>query len=188
MLHNYLNPPNEEPRSTDAFISGKLQNASEVTSAKYIFSGIKDYEKGFIPVINHSKYSIYYTATVRAGIENTADIQKEITDTEVIITLPAAQILDVHIHPSSLRHFDKEDPLFHPNDREQVAKLLDIAEADAIERVEVCFRNLVETACERGILAKMGNAKRGAFYQAPDLIAVLEEVSSLQGIRRIAAR
>ena len=49
-------------------------------------------------------------------------------------------------------------------------------------------RSLVETACERGILAKMGNAKRGAFYQAPDLIAVLEEASSLEGIRRIAAR
>ena len=49
-------------------------------------------------------------------------------------------------------------------------------------------RNLIETACERGILAKMGNAKRGAFYQASDLIAVLEEASSLEGIRRIAAR
>lgn len=49
-------------------------------------------------------------------------------------------------------------------------------------------RNLVEVACERGILAKMGNAKRGAFYQAPDLIAVLEEASSLEGIRRIATR
>ena len=49
-------------------------------------------------------------------------------------------------------------------------------------------RNLVEVACERGILAKMGNAKRGAFYQAIDLIAVLEEASSLEGIRRIAAR
>ena len=49
-------------------------------------------------------------------------------------------------------------------------------------------RNLIETACERGILARMGNAKRGAFYQASDLIAVLEEASSLEGIRRIAAR
>lgn len=49
-------------------------------------------------------------------------------------------------------------------------------------------RNLIDTACERGILAKMGNAKRGSFYQAPELIAILEEVSSLEGIRRIAAR
>lgn len=61
-----------------------------------------------------------------------------------------------------------------------VASHLDITDRAA--------RNLVEMACERGILAKMGNAKRGAFYQATDLIAVLEEASSMDGIRRIAAR
>ena len=61
-----------------------------------------------------------------------------------------------------------------------VASHLDITDRAA--------RNLIEVACERGILSKMGNARRGAFYQAPDLIEVLEEVSSLQGIRRIAAR
>lgn len=49
-------------------------------------------------------------------------------------------------------------------------------------------RVLIQTACERGILSKMGNARRGAFYQATDLIGILEEASSLQGIRRIAAR
>lgn len=49
-------------------------------------------------------------------------------------------------------------------------------------------RSLVEIACERGILSQMGNAKRGAFYQADELIGILEEASSLQGIRRIAAR
>lgn len=49
-------------------------------------------------------------------------------------------------------------------------------------------RNLIETACDRGILMKIGNARRGAFYQATDIIAVLEEASSLEGIRRLAAR
>ena len=49
-------------------------------------------------------------------------------------------------------------------------------------------RALVQTVCERGILSKMGNAGRGAFYQATDLIGILEEASSPQGIRRIAAR
>ena len=34
-------------------------------------------------------------------------------------------------------------------------------------------RNLVETTCERGILAKMDNAKHGSFYQAPNLISIL---------------
>lgn len=49
-------------------------------------------------------------------------------------------------------------------------------------------RTLVDKACERGILTKMGNAERGAFYQAPELIDILEEASSVQGIRRIASR
>lgn len=49
-------------------------------------------------------------------------------------------------------------------------------------------RTLVNSACERGILSKIGNAKRGAFYQADELIEILEEASGLQGIRRIAAR
>lgn len=40
----------------------------------------------------------------------------------------------------------------------------------------------------RGILSKMGNAKRGAFYQADDLLSVLEEASSVSGIRRMAIR
>ena len=49
-------------------------------------------------------------------------------------------------------------------------------------------RNLVETACERRILERTGTERRGVFYQATELIAILEEASSLEGIRRIAAR
>lgn len=60
--------------------------------------------------------------------------------------------------------------------------------ASHLEITDRAARNLVETACERGILAKMGNARRGVFYQAPSLVAILEEASSLEGIRRIAAR
>lgn len=61
-----------------------------------------------------------------------------------------------------------------------VAKQLFVSERAA--------RTIIEAACERGILSKIGNAKRGAFYQANELIEVLEDASSLQGIRRIAAR
>ncbi|WP_298578643.1 Fic family protein [uncultured Olegusella sp.] len=60
--------------------------------------------------------------------------------------------------------------------------------AEHLKITDRAARTLVETACERGILSKMGNAKRGAFYQADELIRILEEASSLQGIRRIAAR
>ncbi len=49
-------------------------------------------------------------------------------------------------------------------------------------------QSLVNTACERGILEKMGNAQRGAYYVAFALVEILEEASSLQGIRRMASR
>ena len=48
--------------------------------------------------------------------------------------------------------------------------------------------NLVERACEYGILRPIGNRRRGAFYQADDLIDVLEEASDVSGMRRILSR
>lgn len=46
---------------------------------------------------------------------------------------------------------------------------------------------VIEKACELGMLSPMGNRRRGVFYQCDELIAVLEDVSSMQGIRRILA-
>lgn len=60
--------------------------------------------------------------------------------------------------------------------------------ADELGITERAATTLIATACERGILQKVGNARRGVFYQAPELIDILEEASSLAGIRRIASR
>lgn len=60
--------------------------------------------------------------------------------------------------------------------------------ADGLNISQRAARSLIETACERNILSKIGNAKRGSFYQASELLAILEEASSIQGIRRLAAR
>jgi Fic family protein len=57
--------------------------------------------------------------------------------------------------------------------------------ARALGITERAASSLVERACEYGILKKMGNAKRGAFFQAADLIDILEEASSAEGIRRM---
>ena len=59
--------------------------------------------------------------------------------------------------------------------------------AKHLEITDRAARNLIERACERGVLAKMGNAKRGAFYQASQLVEILEEASSVQGIRRMVS-
>lgn len=52
---------------------------------------------------------------------------------------------------------------------------------------ERAARRLISQACERGILTKVGNAQRGAFYEATDLITILEETSSVPDIRKMVA-
>lgn len=46
-------------------------------------------------------------------------------------------------------------------------------------------QTLVSRACEYEILRPLGNRRRGVFYQADELIDVLEEASSLPSIRRM---
>ena len=43
-------------------------------------------------------------------------------------------------------------------------------------------------ASEYGMLRPLGSRRRGDFYQSDELIDVLEEISSMSGIRRMLAR
>lgn len=65
-----------------------------------------------------------------------------------------------------------------------------VSTAYLAERVGITVRaagNLVERACAYGILRPIGNRKRGVFYQADELIDLLEEASSAEGVRRMLA-
>lgn len=44
---------------------------------------------------------------------------------------------------------------------------------------------LVGRACEYGMLRPMGNKRRGEYYQSDAILAVLERISDIQGIRRM---
>ncbi|KUH57642.1 hypothetical protein AUL39_10020 [Tractidigestivibacter scatoligenes] len=44
---------------------------------------------------------------------------------------------------------------------------------------------LVGRACEYGMLRPMGNKRRGEYYQSDAILAVLEQISDIQGIRRM---
>ncbi len=58
------------------------------------------------------------------------------------------------------------------------------------ERLSITPRatqTLVEKACSYGVLRPLGNRHRGVFYQSDAIIEVLEDISSLSGIRRIVS-
>ena len=48
-------------------------------------------------------------------------------------------------------------------------------------------RTLVTRACEYGVLRPLGNRRRGEFYQSDEIVEVLEQVSDVQGIRRVVS-
>lgn len=108
----------------------------------------------------------------------------------VVIGLRIAADVDVVLNEWSIANTDRAGSASHDLPallvEQPVVNTTYVAERLGI--TDRAARTLVEIACERGILSKMGNAKRGAFYQADELIGILEEASSLQGIRRIAAR
>lgn len=53
----------------DATISAKLENASDLTTQKLIYSGVLESSSGRIPIINKDKFLIEYKATVNAGFD-----------------------------------------------------------------------------------------------------------------------
>ena len=150
-LHSMLFP-NQEPVITEAFISGRLEDARELVTAKYVYSGIIDYEEGAVPILNRTTFSMYYTSTVRAGITDTSAIVPKVEDDRVTINLPASTILDVNIQSSSLRFFDQKEGLIHTNSRDQLAKLLteaenDVRDANMSELLDLADEQMENVVC-----------------------------------------
>ena len=59
--------------------------------------------------------------------------------------------------------------------------------AGELEITPRAAQNLVARACEYNMLRAFGNKRRGTFYQADDIIDILEQASSVQGVRRLIA-
>lgn len=116
--------PHSSPEVTTEFVMARLESASDLTTARLIYSSVSDYEEGSVPIVNRSAFSMFYSATVAAGI-NVTDIVPEVTDTQVILKLPACVVRDVNIDSSSIRFFNQESGWFTQyGEREQVREAL----------------------------------------------------------------
>ena len=59
--------------------------------------------------------------------------------------------------------------------------------AQHLEITRRAATSVIERACSYGMLRPVGGRQRGGFYQADELIDVLEEISDMHGIRRLLA-
>ena len=58
-----------EPTITIDYISKELKNISKLQTAEITYGCIVDFKDGEIPIINKKQFSMYYEATVQAGID-----------------------------------------------------------------------------------------------------------------------
>lgn len=118
-----------EPEITNSFISDKLEAASELTAAKLTYNGLVRYSEGSIPFITKKEFSMIYRAEVKAGID-LSKVKSEITDTQVKITVPKIEILDISIDESSIQFYDERFALLNWEKKEDLLETIQEAKAD----------------------------------------------------------
>ncbi len=126
-------PEAEEPEITIEYINKKLNNISELSTAEMVYNGLYTVEEGKIPFITRKGFSMTYTSEIKAGID-ASKIQTEITEDEVIITLPQAEILTTWVDPESIQFYDEKYALFNWGEKTDVTEAIAAAEADMKEK------------------------------------------------------
>ena len=125
----------DEPQITSSFISNKLEMVSELTTAKLTYNGLVYYSDGSIPLLTQKSFTMTYRAEVRAGVDlSKAEIK--ITDKEVLLTLPAVQILDTVVDSDSIQFYDEKAALLNWGKKTDVLDGMTAAQKDVEEKAD----------------------------------------------------
>ncbi len=155
------------PVLTGSVINQQLANCSNLTTAELTYNGLVRFSEGDIPFINQNSFSMIYTATAKAGIDISM-AETTVTDTDIIITLPACDIQEINVDPDSLEFFDERTSLFNPSQKTDVVTAIQYAEEDvkakadlsslknrATDQTELIIKSIIEPIAEgRNIIIK----------------------------------
>ncbi len=123
-----------EPKITSAMLGEKLRAVSDLTSAEVDYSGILSITEGDIPFITEKGYTMRYSAQIKAGID-VSEVEIEVEDDKVKVTVPEADIQSVYVDPSSIVFYDRKMSLFNWNTNEDTIDGVKEAEADALAMI-----------------------------------------------------
>lgn len=148
---------------TKNMIMEKIENASELTSAKMVYTGLMKYSDGKIPFINQEAFSMIYSATVRAGI----DVEKldvDIGSSQVVITVPKVEILDISIDEDSIEFYDRKFALFKDDSKDDVVEAMkeikkELQEKEDVEQLKMSAKQQIETLLTSLFGDAVGNKK-----------------------------
>ena len=129
-------PEEEESIVTIEYIDKKLENISELSTAEMIYNGLYTIVEGDIPFITQKGFSMTYAAEVKAGIDPSL-IETEVTKSQVIVTLPQAEIFSSVVDPDSIQFYDEKYALFNWGEKTDVTEALSSAEADVQKKADI---------------------------------------------------
>ena len=147
----------EAPQLSAVVLEGRLAEISELASVTYTYTNMAQFENsddfyGMKIPFTTKKFILSYDGTIKAGID-LGEVEIEVRDNDVTVTLPEAEILAHEIDADSVEIFDEKTSIFNPFTIE------DFTAFQAAQR-EV----MEEKALQRGLLAqareKAGNSVR----------------------------
>lgn len=147
----------EAPQLSAVVLEGRLAEISELASVTYTYTNMAQFENsddfyGMKIPFTTKKFILSYDGTIKAGID-LGDVEIEVRDNDVTVTLPEAEVLSHEIDADSVEVFDEKTSIFNPFTIE------DFTAFQAAQR-EV----MEEKALQRGLLAqareKAGNSVR----------------------------
>lgn len=125
---------NRNSKVDTAYLNELLTKSSELTTAKLTIKGLSEYHDEGVYIFNKSDFTLYYTTTIRAGINlENVKITSDAIKKKIYITIPEAEIFDAKVDTNDIKVFGSGFALFNTNEKEDMAKALSLAEEDAME-------------------------------------------------------
>lgn len=127
------------------YVKALITKSSELTTAKYNYTGMTEYTDSGVPVVNRSDFIMVYKATARTGID-VSQVKVRVDDSKKIVylTLPHATVQDVNVDTSSIKYFDEGFAVVNGDSKEDNNKAIDMAKKDAKEEIKTS--GVLETA------------------------------------------
>lgn len=114
-------------------ISEELKTIGELATVQDVYSGSVTVEDGKIPFITKKGYTMYYTASIKAGLDlsNASSDSVNITDNVITIKIPKAKILDINVDASSCVFLNESKALFNWDSSKDGVKTVEYAKSEA---------------------------------------------------------
>ncbi|MBZ6527549.1 DUF4230 domain-containing protein [Aerococcaceae bacterium DSM 111021] len=151
-----------EPTINSDLIEHQIQEAQELTTTKYHYTNAGAFENqntyhGWNVPFTKKNFIVSYSGLIHAGI-NLEDVQVDVENLDIIVSLPEPSILSHEIDEESINVLDEDSSIFNP------------IKVDDYKEFSIDQEGIVESqAIERGLLETAAGQARDAITTVLEL-------------------